>query len=688
MSAELAGPEKASVPSPDLQTTLTYRPDIDGLRAIAVLLVIAYHAGFQTWSGGFIGVDVFFVISGYLITGIVAREMAEGRFTFGRFYVRRIKRILPASYLMLVATMAGAYFVLLPAELVALAESLLAAIGFVSNFYFGAVTEGYFAPEAGTQPLLHTWSLAVEEQFYFIWPLALFLLPALLRSRRARSFLVVAAICSFGAAEIGSRSMSDVVFFSIWSRAGELLIGSLLALHESFAKRGSPALTGGGATPIDHLLGLAGFALILAPATLLSDQSIFPGIHAVWPCLGSAALIRAGKSPDSISRSVLSFRPLVAIGLLSYSLYLWHWPLFVFAGRLRIDSSGLVPWILIGLAFILAGLSWVLVERPIRRQRDLGFGQAFTLLLALPVCAIAALAIVVIRYDGMPARFDRASHAALDAIEWGPADERRACFGSSQTEPPPLEPCLLGARGQRPDVLLWGDSIANHFTGFFDEVGAARGVSLREVTMGGCPPILGVNRLERRRGALCRIRNDQVLELLDRSPEIETIILAGFWPKYLRRDGFLGDDKSMELSEANTARVVEMGFDRTLSAILGTGRRVIVVRSVPEIDFDGATCGIKNRFHPQRLARACEMRRTDRPGKHPIDEIFERLLERHPGLEVVRLDGLVCRAKKCVVELEGIPIYLRGNRSHLNMMGSRALGRAYLDRFGAGGPLF
>jgi peptidoglycan/LPS O-acetylase OafA/YrhL len=673
--------------------TSGYRPDIDGMRAIAILLVLFYHAGFEFVSGGFIGVDIFFVISGYLITGIVVRELAAGSFSFGRFYTRRIKRLLPAFYSVAIVSSVVSYFVLLPYELGRFAESLLSSLFFVSNFYFGSITEGYFAPEVDLLPLLHTWSLAVEEQFYFLWPVSLLVLRRRLSPHQMRILMGVLMAASFVAAEVGVRALSDSVYYAPWSRAGELLMGALLALQHlgkepTTARDPRPSTLWrwreAGVTAI-------GFALIAAPAILLDDLSAFPGINSLWPCLGITILIHVGRDSGGLARRLLGLRPLVFVGLISYALYLWHWPVFVFARSLRLDDGPATTWALIGACFVLATISWRFVERPIRELQSVTFRDALQRIFALPAIVLAALSLTVLANDGLENRF-QSQPDVLDALRItraGPDEARGICFKLDEVELPPEADCLLGARtdeapgaGRGPDALLWGDSIANHYAGFFDEVGRASGIQLRDVTMGGCPPLLGSVRLKRKKGPLCRRRNDAVIEMIQDS-DFDTVFLGGYWTFYLEPDGFLGDDVDMSAGRENAARVLRESLDRTLSAILRANKQPVLLRNVPEMDFDAATCSIKNAIHPIPLRRDCAMdAERHRQQTHAVDEMLRDLQSAHPTLQVLSPIDIVCPEESCEADLDGVPLYKAGKASHLNMEGSRVLGRAYVLRHG------
>jgi peptidoglycan/LPS O-acetylase OafA/YrhL len=350
---------------------LKYRPDIDGLRAVAVLSVLAFHMELAGFPGGFVGVDVFFVISGYLISAIVFSEIANGSYSIAAFYERRIRRIFPALFAMLLAFTACAFFCIFPSEMVNYAKSLLAATASVSNFYFWQHS-GYF-DSPSSNPLLHTWSLAVEEQFYVFFPLYLWAVrrffPKYLRLSVAMLF-----VSSLVASAIVVLFSLSTAFYMPYTRAWELLLGTLLAL-DAFPRLSTGLLR--------NLAAIAGIAMIGYSVAAYRSTMLFPGLSALLPCVGSALLIHAGETGTSVVGRALAWRPVVFLGLISYSLYLWHWPVILLHKMGLILSMSEMPAWVVGqiaprhyddfvellLSLLLAVLSWRFVERPFRSGR-------------------------------------------------------------------------------------------------------------------------------------------------------------------------------------------------------------------------------------------------------------------------------------------------------------------------------
>ena len=356
---------------------MQYRREIDGLRAVAVVPVILFHAGLEHFSGGFIGVDIFFVISGYLITTILMVEMESGRFSIARFYERRARRILPALFLVMLCCIPFAWLWMLPSQMEAFSKSLAAVALFGSNILFWR-EEGYFAATADLKPLLHTWSLAVEEQFYVVFPIALLVLRRLAHGRLIW-VLAVVAVLSLGVSEWGWRNSPDANFYLAPSRAWELLTGSICALL-LMQSRSEP--------PSSNFISLAGMGLIVFSIFYFDEETPFPSIYALLPVLGTALIIVFGNERTWVAR-LLSYPVFVGIGLISYSAYLWHQPLFAFArirSGLEADQSLLL--VLAAASFALAAASWHFVERPFRqgpqsllttRRAVFGFSAAISL---------------------------------------------------------------------------------------------------------------------------------------------------------------------------------------------------------------------------------------------------------------------------------------------------------------------
>ena len=463
-----------------------YRSDIDGLRAVAVLSVIAFHVKFSAFPGGYIGVDVFFVISGYLIGSIILEEVRAGRFSLLAFYERRVRRIFPALAALLILLSIPAYLYLLPNELTAYGGSVLAATFSVSNFYFLLHT-GYFAAPAYYLPLLHTWSLAIEEQFYIFLPLFILLLHRLV-PRLLPLLLLAATILSFALCLQKTGVDQAAAFYLPWTRAWELLLGTLVALG-LFAQPRTPLWR--------NVATLAGLALILGPAAAYNAATVFPGVNALAPCLGAALIIAAGRAGNSLVARLLSWRPLVFIGRISYSLYLWHWPVIVF-----MIMSGLTPsthqpswlkFLAVVISVILATLSWRYVETPFRSGPRRPSRRRLFTLAGAAAAALAVLGLTGTLSKGLPGRFPAHSAAIAGYLDYDWASKGYFRLGSCFLDTGlAFQPFLAGGcireDGKRPSDLILGDSHAAHLWYGLSQV--FPGINFLQATSPLCKPIL------------------------------------------------------------------------------------------------------------------------------------------------------------------------------------------------------
>ena len=518
-----------------------YRADIDGLRALAVVPVVLYHAGVPGFSGGYVGVDIFFVISGFLITGIIAREIDERRFSIWQFYERRARRILPALLVMLAVVLAAASFLFLPADFEGVPRSALAALGFAANIWF-FTQSGYFQAAAETMPLLHTWSLGVEEQFYIVFPLALVLVARFAAERR-KLIVWLGALASFALAWATQDAGDGSAFYLLPARAWELLAGSLLALGAvpRVERRGTR-----------EALAWAGFALILLPVFYYERSTVFPGLAALPPVLGAALLIHAGGKTQ-VGR-LLSLRPLVWIGLVSYSLYLWHWPLIVFvqywqdAPLTLLQSAGVIA-----ASLVMAWASLRFVETPFR-DRSRYSRKAILTLSAGGMAGLAAISLTLVSLGGWSARFPpEVARYAAAARDVSPA--RSACLRTSFA--PPDGSCTLGAAVPA-DTLVWGDSHGVEIAWALGERLERQDRALEQRTLGSCVPTIGA---APDANEDCLRFNAAVLGEIGARPELQTIVLAAYW------ESGRHDDPS--------------ALDATLARLEALGRDVVLIGAVP-----------------------------------------------------------------------------------------------------------
>ncbi|MBP1296610.1 acyltransferase family protein [Bradyrhizobium elkanii] len=625
-------------------TGADYRADIDGLRAIAVLSVMAFHFG-GLLPGGFTGVDVFFVISGYLITSQLAQEIHEGTFGLLGFYYRRIRRIVPALVVMLAVTLAAGKFLLMPGDYMALGASAAAAAFGASNFFFLTHTD-YFAQAADLMPLLHTWSLAVEEQFYLVWPLLLLLLVAGRKRLDVAAAIGALVIIGFGASLVWMDSDPKAAFFMAVPRAWELAIGALLV----FLPRLPASLRGA---------SVVGLALIIAGFALIRSTS-FPGLPALLPCVGAALVIWPKERPAGIDRWLGLLRPL---GLISYSLYLWHWPVWVLY-RMYINSGKPLVYEAIALAavsILLAVISWRFVEQPFRRLR---LPPAKTVQAGLAACmAIFCAGQFIHSEEGEPERVPEAyAMRSLEAMwEW-PCPKQDAM--------PPLAAtyCFFGKPWKTASrkVLVWGDSHAGHFAPIIEA--AAKEQPDAFLLYQGCPAVFGghVNRVDPTipdYAAQCRSERENAIKLLANDPDIKLVILASSWgylPRLTSQDGTLPGDDKLDWFASGLTDLIE----RTQS----DGRKFLIIGMVPQHQVDPTPCAYAQSSLWRAPCRETEAdRRTMRELSQATDRVFLKIAADHPNVETVIPRDALCDAAGCKSNLNGEFLYRDGGHIRRNL---------------------
>lgn len=434
---------------------IAYRPELDGLRALAVLPVILYHAGFELFSGGYVGVDVFFVISGYLITSIIYREIQAGTFTIGRFYERRIRRLYPAVTAVTLACVPLAWLLLLPSQFKDFLYSVASVQIFASNFYFWQESD-YFGSAAELTPLLHTWSLAVEEQFYLLFPFALIVL----RKLSLRAVLLVlglVALCSLALATKLTGSHASASFFLLPTRAWEMLAGSLLALSAVGQANARPGFA--------NAVAIAGVSLVALPVFFYHAGTPFPGMYALAPVFGTVLII-AYASAGTLVGKLLSWRPLVFIGTVSYSAYLIHQPLFAFARIYTMQKLNL-PMILalIGATFMLAYLSWRYAESPFRQRRGIERRVLFSTAAALSACIFFAALVAayqnerVLQYERRLAEDQQRALELVEGVERTTQMEAGHCvFEADELDQSTADRLKACYERFGPGVVVLGDS--------------------------------------------------------------------------------------------------------------------------------------------------------------------------------------------------------------------------------------
>lgn len=668
---------------------MRYRAEIDGLRAVAVVPIVLFHAGFGVFTGGFVGVDIFFVISGYLITTIILRELQEGSFTLAGFYERRARRILPALYLVLAVCLPLAWLWLMPQDMRRFSKSMMAVAVFASNVFFSS-TSDYFEKAAELKPLLHTWSLAVEEQFYILFPL---LMIVIWRGCRTRMMAIVAilSLLSLLLAHFGSALNPRSTFFLLPTRAWELGMGCLVALHLK-SRMGAV-----GAGAMSQVLSLIGVGLILISLICYTEATPFPSLYALVPTLGAALIILYAVPGTLVARGLGSRAP-VAVGLISYSAYLWHQPLFALARHRSVQEPGAdVLAVLTVLTFLAAYVSWRYVEQPFRSASIIG-RRGIAAFSVAGVLLTAGIGWAGTMAKGFAFRTEP-QVAAMQAIDMDLFETRvRSCWHAVDEAPTIESACSIGSPGLRPSFVLVGDS---HAGALMHELGAMAGRSKLAglgYTYRNCPPLKDAVTLRPEApDATCHRLRKSFFEGLANDASIPgTVVMNARWVLLTERERFDNEEGGREggkkwvwnVGSRDTDHGIAMAqiFGDSIRAVLETGRTVILVYPVPEmgwrvpaalakiLSFEGALVpGSASTSHRRYLRRsAAAVAALDAIGDHP------RLFRVRPS--DILCDTIV--AGRCIAHLEGQPLYLDDN--HLSEPGARLVVPEILERIKAG----
>jgi peptidoglycan/LPS O-acetylase OafA/YrhL len=546
-------------------TKFRYRSEIDGLRAIAVLAVVLFHAGFG-FSGGFVGVDVFFVISGFLITSLIWKDLEAGRFSFVNFWERRARRIAPALLVVTVITLAVGWFLLLPADYANLGRVAAAQALFAANIHYWR-DSGYFAGVSEEKPLLHTWSLAVEEQFYLFVP---FLLWGMYRFRMLRTrtavFAVLAVACavSFALSIYGVPRYSAATFYLLPTRAWELLFGSLIAFMPA-----APAILG--RKFVREIISLVALALILVPVFIYNKDTPFPGLAALYPCLGAALIIWSNSGERTIVGDLLSLRPLVFVGLISYSLYLWHWPLLAYSKYFALAPlTPLNRAVLMALGFVFAILSWKYIETPFRTRKLGASRKAMFTYAGVGLVVVFGLGAISTLKHGFPQRFPEQAQLYADAKfdrtflnEMILSDIKAGKFVS------------IGAKDSdlRPTILVWGDSHAMAAVPAFDSLLKEKGLVGRVATHSATAPVLNDFYAPKYGLDKDTVAYNKTVFSYIQSQKIPVVVLIANWSYYREND-------------AHNSQPLNPSLLTTVRELVKIGCRPWVMLDVPAQSFD------------------------------------------------------------------------------------------------------
>jgi peptidoglycan/LPS O-acetylase OafA/YrhL len=623
-----------------------FRPDIEGLRGIAVLIVVLFHCGIPGFSGGFVGVDVFFVLSGYLITGLLVAEIRKtSRLSLLQFYARRARRLLPASALTLLVTLLIGALILAPQELVGAGRASRATALYVSNVFFATNAADYFAPDVKSNPMLHTWSLAVEEQFYAFWPLLILLGLRWWRSTKALvSVLSAVTMVSLGIGIWFTIDGGTFAFYQLPARAWEFGVGGLAVL----LPRGTLKVS----SDWWLALGWLGVLAILGSAHFILGDTRFPGWIALFPVAGTvAALVAGSEDPDRGIGAVLNSAPLQTLGTLSYSWYLWHWPFLVFSTALFPGASIAVKTTAAVASLAVAAVSHRFMENPIRFHpylvRRPGLSLCFAAALTLGSLGVAYLSLwFASRLANEPVM--KAITAATDDIARMP---REQCVTLGQSSE--VSTCFFGDMSSATNIVLFGDSHAIQWFNPLQRIAESRGWKLTTMVKSACPSVSfsPPRSGEGAKAACATWRSDALRKIIALRP---SIVILGNATTYLGREEIVATGFSLnELRD---------GTKQTLQVLTTAGLRVAVMRDNPYFTYDIPTClarSVRHRWYPGGSCGA------DRSAvlSAAVSESEMEAARGLPSVRFVDMTDRLCRKDVCFA-IQGDAIVYRDN-NHL-----------------------
>jgi peptidoglycan/LPS O-acetylase OafA/YrhL len=625
-------------PAPQTIRPLVYRPDIDGMRAVAVMLVLVFHFSLLTAvNAGFLGVDVFFVISGFLITSILLEQLEAGSFGFGTFYLSRIRRLAPSLLVVLLLVMCLGICLLFPSELLELSKQVLASQLYAANFYYWR-TINYFGLGVHEVFLLHTWSLAVEEQFYLIYPACILVL----RRYFGRHFWLLISIgflVSFCLNIMFVVDKPEATFYLLPTRAWELFAGALVLPLAAKCTRGKIA---------NEMIGLLGAILIVIGVTCYRPEYHFPGFYALLPTLGAGCLLLSGRFGNTTVARLLSCKPVVHVGKISYSLYLIHWPVNVFASQLIDDYS--VKWriSMFAVSIVFAEIVYYAVETPARRRKILATKKSLLLSYAGGLATTVLVVSIVFISRGLPQRYP-AEVLRLASFVNDRTDLLTECESAPQSIESAKMSCRLGMSGKNATWLIYGDSHAWAAQAAFDKWLKLNGKSGLLIFHHGCPPVNGIHFIDRKDN--CFLFNQSVTRFIESNPGIADIVLVSTWK--WPTEGLL-NATGTPLAKKDSLQLFTDSFVHTTEHLYGLGRRVYVWEPVP-----GGRKSV-----PLALADAALERRPANI-EFDLDEyisenrlFFDALNKNHSWIQGSFSPAhALCSTGRCIVESDGTPLY-------------------------------
>lgn len=631
-----------------VSTHIKYRSDIDGLRALAVLSVIFFHINENWIPGGFLGVDIFFVISGYLITLILIKEVAEtNKINLINFYKRRIKRIIPALLFVLIPTFIVGILLFAPENLLSLSKSIIWSLFSAANIYFFAsIDTGYFATGSNELPLLHLWSLGVEEQFYILWPFALLALLRYVHLLKNRMLITsILFIASLVLAQSMIITYHSFTYYLLPTRTWELIAGAFTALlvHSGFRTKHF----------ISEILAFIGLVMIILSLIFISETDPVPGIAALPIIIGATLLILSGSIHHTFVSKILSFKLFVAIGLVSYSAYLWHWPILAFLRYALVKIDILIGLVVLSVTFFMATISYFAVENPLRKK-SVATKNVFLWYFSIPaiiVVTISVLTIESIKHKNTLIfpweQLSQLNKKTLPAYRYS----YNCQYSLFDIKAYNQDRCIYPKNIDKANVFLIGDSNAAHYLGMLRVFSENYGFSIRNATQSSCPIVFDheFDWINSKYKKGCSIYTHSVVQ---EAKKYDTVIVGGNWSKYYSKEGF------------------KKSFQNTIGQLAKTTKHVILLAKIPLFPGYNRECEIRT----IRLnALDCSTRFDNTLVDNISNKFLRSIAKKYDNVDYFEVRSQLCKGEFCSPYLDGNPVYF--DSGHLSMMGSEQIGR-------------
>ena len=651
---------------------MRYRSDIDGLRAIAVLLVLTFHGGLSIFPSGFIGVDIFFVISGFLITLIISQSLKNQSFSLSDFYIRRLWRLQPALITVIIFTLVLATIFYLPTDFIDYIKSAKYTTLFTSNQYFSRSTTGYAAPDTANLLLLHTWSLSIEWQWYLLLPVGILLLNRYFSDKIVKIVTIAITIGMLGLSLYLSDKYPNKSYYFLSSRIFEFMLGSCLVVfncEQLKLKKG-----------IGSILGILSLLAIIYCATRKNIVLGYPDYHAVIVSISTALLILVGASTNGITSRILSLSPLVFIGSISYSLYLWHWPIFATGRYLGLIENTIFKASCYTITFIAAYLSYIFIEKRCRKIRW-SLVKSLVILVLIPAVFISILYSASKKYNGFNSRFGSEYVRIESTLQKHASPYRQSCLNGNIEGTD--KNCIIGNISANKTALLIGDSNSNHFWKFFDVIAKDADMSVIVQGTSSCLTLPDIYQFDwwYFKNTVYQECHDNTGKYYDniKKGKFDYVIIGEVWNNYAGDNiiNNIGDKRSVDLSRKR----IEIAMTKAFDLIIKSGARPVIIKTIYNMPQNYMTCFYKHiKTRNDYISNSCNPTPWSGDDNEWFTQIFNKMKKDYPSLIVIDPKDVQCSGNICKTDIDGIPVYR--DVGHITDYASYIFGKEYLIKSG------